>query len=285
MRAVLLLLALPASLLAQESASLEEADRLWALRAEGSKGGHAQAAAIDPVIAACRAALAKEPDSVAARGRLMRALYFKGEYVADDVTAKREVFDEGRKAAEEALALLRRDASKSSGKDLSKASPVEIAPALKRRADAVDAFTWAAANWGKWSLAFGKMAAVKQGAAAKIRDYAQAAILLDSAYDGGGGYRILGRLHHQTPSVPFLTGWASRTEALRNLRLAVAAGPKNFVGRQFLAEAIWDYEPDKRAEARALMRALVDEAPQPEFLVECRRAQEDAAAKLAEWGR
>ncbi len=124
-----------------------------------------------------------------------------------------------------------------------------------------------------------------EGAAAKIRDYAQAVILLDPAYDGGGGYRILGRLHHQTPSVPFLTGWASRTEALKNLRLAVAAGPRNFVGCQFLAEAIWDYEPDRHAEARALMRALVDDTPVPDSLVECRRSQEEAAAKLKEWGQ
>ncbi len=289
MRAVLLALALPlafpAALRADDAALLAEADRLWALRAEGATGGHARGAAIDPVIAACRAALDKEPGSVAALGRLMRALYFKGEYVADDVAQKREIFDEGRKAAEQALDLLRRETSISSGKDLSKATPVELAPHLKGRADAADAFEWAAADWGKWSLAFGKMAAVKQGAAAKIRDYAQALILLDPAYDAGAGYRILGRLHHQTPSVPFLTGWASRSEALRNLRLAVATGPKNFLGRQFLAEAIWDYETDRRAEARALMRGLVDDVPQPEWLVECRRAQEEAAAKLRDWGQ
>lgn len=287
MRVVLiaLVLALDAPLLAQEPVPLAEADRLWALRADGSSGGHAVAASIDPVIAAARAVLAQDPASVAAHGRLMRALYFKGEYVADDVTGKRTIFDEGRKAAEEVLGLLRGEVSRATSKDFGKASPVELAPHLKGRADAVEAFLWAAADWGKWSLAFGKMAAVKQGAAAKIRDYAQAVILLDPLYDGGGGYRVLGRLHHQTPSVPFLTGWASRSAALRNLRLAVAAGPKNLVGRQFLAEAIWDYETDKRAEARALMQALVDEAPQPDALVECRRAQEEAAAKLKEWGR
>ena len=289
MRAVLLalvlLLVVPSALRADDAALLAEADRLWALRAEGATGGHARAGAIDPVIAACRAALASEPGSVAALGRLMRALYFKGEYVADDVTRKREIFDEGRKAAEQALDLLRRETSKASGKDLSTATPVELAPLLKGREDAVEAFEWAAADWGKWSLAFGKMAAVKQGAAAKIRDYAQAVILLDPAHDDGAGYRILGRLHHQTPSVPFLTGWASRSQALKNLRLAVATGPKNFVGRQFLAEAIRDYESDKGAEARALMQGLVDDAPQPDWLVESRRSQEEAAAALKEWSR
>ena len=85
--------------------------------------------------------------------------------------------------------------------------------------------------------------------------------------------------------MPFLTGWASRKEALKNLRLAVAAAPRNFLGRQFLAEAIWDYETENRAEARALMQGLVDDTPQPDWIVEDRRSQEDAAAKLREWGR
>ncbi len=285
MRAALLALALPAVLLAEQPSPLAEADRLWALRAEGATGGRALASAVDPVVAACREAAAREAGSVAARACLMRALHFKGEHATDDVAGKRAVFDEGRKAAEEALELLRREAARTAGKDLSKATPVELAPFLKGRADAVEAFYWAAADWGKWALAFGKTAAVKQGAAAKIRDYAQAVILLDPAYDGGGGYRILGRLHHQTPSIPFFTGWASRSEALRNLRLAVKTDPSNFIGREFLAEAIWDYERDDRDEAVALLRALVADTPQPGLVVECRRAQEDAAAKLKEWGR
>ena len=285
MRAAWIALAVPMALLAEAPAPLEEADRLWQARAEGSAGGRARAAAVDPIVAACREAAGKEPDSVLARARLMRALYFKGEHVAEDVGEKKAIFDEGRRVAEETLALLRREASRSAGRDLSGATPVELAPHLKGRTDAAEAFYWAAADWGKWGLAFGKMAAVKQGAAAKIRDYAQAVVLLDPGFENGGGYRILGRLHHQTPSVPFLTGWASRSEALRNLRLAVKTAPGNFLGRQFLAEAIWDYEPSNREEAVRLMREIFADTPPPGQLVESRRVQEDAAAMLKSWGR
>src|ERR1035437_3301256 len=133
------------------------------------------------------------------------------------------------------------------------------------------------------ALVFGKTAAVRQGAAAKIRDYAEAVILLDPAYDSGGGYRVLGRLHHQTPAVPFFTGWASRSEALKNLRLAVEVGPHNLVGRQFLAEAMWDYEPGRRAEARAMLQKILAEALDPDFLVENRKTQEEAAQLLKDW--
>ena len=260
-----------------------EIDRLWALRAEGSKGGHALPGPIDLTIDACRAAIAAEPETLESRWRLMRALYFKGEHTTDDSAAKRTLFDEGRTVAEQALSILRREAGRDAHRDLGKATPVQLVPYVKAIPAAVPSFLWASVDWGKWALVFGKSAAVKQGAAAKIRDYAQAVILLEPAYDGGGGYRVLGRLHHQTPAVPFLTGWASRGEALKNLRLAVEAGPRNLVGRQFLAEAMWDYESSRRAEARALLEKILGETPDPDYLVENRKTQEEAGQLLKEW--
>ncbi len=258
-------------------------DRLWALRAEGSKGGHAPSTPIDLTIDACRTALAVEPESLEVRWRLMRALYFKGEHTTDDPTAKRMLFDEGRTVAEKALGVLRREAGREAHRDFGKATPVELVLYVKGIPAALPSFLWASVDWGKWALVFGKSAAVKQGAAAKIRDYAQAVVLLNPKYDGGGGYRVLGRLHHQTPSVPFFTGWASRSEALKNLRLAVEAGPQNLVGRQFLAEAMWDYEPSRRVEARAMLEKILGETPDPDYLVENRKTQEEAAQLLKKW--
>ncbi len=284
MRRFAALFILPGLLAASEpTPQLDDIDRLWSLRAEGSTGGHALPRQIEPAIDACRAALAAEPDSLEVRWRLMRALYFKGEHTANDTAAKRAVFDEGRTVAEQTLAILRRDAGREARRDLSRATPVELVPRVRGNAAAVPSFLWAAVDWGKWALAFGKTAAVKQGAASKIRDYAQAVILLDPAYDGGGGYRVLGRLHHQTPAVPFFTGWASRSQALKNLRLAVEIGPRNLVGRQFLAEAMWDYEPARRAEARAMLEKILAEVPDPDYLVENRKTQEEASQLLKEW--
>jgi hypothetical protein len=284
MRRLAVLFCLPALLAASEPVPKPaDIDRLWALRAEGSTGGRALSSPIDLTIDACRAVLAAEPESLEARWRLMRALYFKGEHTTDDPTAKRTLFDEGRTVAEQALAVLRREAGREAHRNLAKATPVELVAYVKGNAAAVPSFLWAAVDWGKWALVFGKTAAVRQGAAAKIRDYAEAVILLDPAYDSGGGYRVLGRLHHQTPAVPFFTGWASRSEALKNLRLAVEVGTHNLVGRQFLAEAMWDYEPARRAEARAMLQKILAEALDPDFLVENRKTQEEAAQLLKDW--
>lgn len=273
---------LSSPLAADEAAALEAFDGAWARRAEGAAGGRAREDVAARLVASARSGVAAQPSSLAFRWRLMRALYFQGEHATEGTEAKRAVFDEGRKLGEETLELVRRAAGASARRDLSKATPVELVPYVKGD-DVARCFLWSAVNRGKWALVFGKAAAARQGAAAKIRDDATAVVRLDAALEEGGGYRVLGRLHHQTPSIPFVTGWASRDEALKNLRLAVEKGPRNFVNRLYLAEATWDYEKGRRAEARKALEALVAEAPSAELAVEDARAQEDARALLAEW--
>ncbi|MCI0530167.1 MAG: hypothetical protein L0Y56_22215, partial [Nitrospira sp.] len=99
-----------------------------------------------------------------------------------------------------------------------------------------------------------------------------------------GGYRILGRLHHQTPAVPFITGWASTKEAVSYLRKAVQLGPRNLLNGLYLAEALWDLGgDDSRKEAIKLAEELVHATPEPKLLVEERRVQELAQADLHRW--
>lgn len=270
---------------ADDSSALASFDAAWSRRAEGAAGGTAREGSVEPLLAAARSAVAVNPASLPARWRLMRALYFEGEHATTGNAAKKDVFEEGKRLGEETLDLIRKEAGVAAGKDLSGATPVELVPHVKGRPEVLPCFLWASVNWGKWALVFGKAAAARQGAAAKIRDYATAVVRLDPAFDEAGGYRVLGRLHHQTPSIPFVTGWASRSEALKNLRLAVDAAPRNFVNRLYLAEATWDYEKERRAEARRMLEALVADAPSPALAVEDARAQEDARALLAAWGK
>jgi hypothetical protein len=270
---------------ADEATALAAFDAAWSRRAEGAVGGAATEKGVASIVAAGRSAVAATPGSLAARWRLMRSLYFQGEHATAGNAAKKDVFEEGKRLGEETLERIRSEAGTAAGKDLSKATPVELVPYVKGRPDVVPCFLWSSVNWGKWALVFGKTAAARQGAAAKIRDYATAVVRLDSAFDEGGGYRVLGRLHHQTPAIPFVTGWASRTEALKNLRLAVETAPRNFVNRLYLAEAIRDYEKENRVEAKRMLEALVADVPSPALPVEDARAQEDARALLAAWGK
>ncbi len=265
--------------------ALEAFDAAWSRRAEGARGGAALESSVAPAVVEGRRAVAADPASLEARWKLMRALYFLGEHATDGAAARRDVFDEGKRLGEETLVLIRRRAGSAAGRDLSKATPMELVPFVKSIPDAVPCFLWASVNWGKWALVFGKTAAARQGAAAKIRDYATAVVRLDPAFDEAGGYRVLGRLHHQTPAIPFVTGWASRAEALKHLRLAVETAPRNFVNRLYLAEAVRDYEKGRRAEAVRMLEALAADTPSPALAVEDARAQEEARALLAAWAK
>ncbi|HQR47481.1 MAG TPA: hypothetical protein PK598_15890, partial [Thermoanaerobaculia bacterium] len=244
-----------------------------------------EAGDLDPVVAACRRAIELDPDSLEPRWRLMRACYFKGEYTTRDPEEQKRIFDEGKKAGEEAIDLVRKKVAASTGRETKGQGPVALAPAAREIPGAAPTFLWAGVDWGKWALVFGKMAAARQGVADKIRDDAQAVILIDPAYDDGGGYRLLGRVHHQTPSIPFVVAWPSRKEALKYLKLAMDVAPKNFYNRLYWAEALRDYDSSRRNEARQILEALVADTARPDLLVEDRRVQEDARALLASWGR
>lgn len=265
--------------------ALAAADRLWAARGEGATSGEVPPARIDPVIAACRKAIELDPDSLEGRWRLMRALYFKGEHTTRDPEDQKRIFEEGKKAGDEALGVVRKKVSSSTGRATDKDGPVALAPAAKAIPGAAATFLWTGINWGKWALVFGKTAAARQGAAAKIRDDAEAVILIDPDFEEGAGYRLLGRVHHQTPSIPFITGWASRSQAIRNLRTAMEKGPKNFYNRLYWAEVLNDYEPSRRDEAKKILEALVADTPSAALLVEDLRVQEEARADLKAWAR
>ncbi|MBI3597784.1 MAG: hypothetical protein HY203_11605 [Nitrospirae bacterium] len=285
---LLLVLLFPVPVFSQEATPslqslLEDGDHHWDLRAEGARGSEPDPKEIDQAIAAYRQALDSNPESLAARWRLMRAYFFKGEYATDDKEGKKKIFDEGKAVGEKALQQIRQEASRRTGNSLDKASPVELVHYLENSPDVVGCFFWSSANWGQWALAYGKFQAVRQGAAGKIRDLAKAVTILDSNYAEGGGYRVLGRLYHQTPYVPFITGWASTKEAVAFLRRAYQIGPHNSINRLYLAEALWDWNKDSRKEALTLAEDLIHDAPRPEFQVEDQAAQERAQALLEKW--
>ena len=247
---------------ATAAAQIPDGDQHWAMRAEGHQGGHAQAAQVDAAIAAYRKAIAQNPNDLEARWKLLRAIRFKGAYVAPTNQAKKPIYDEGKKAGQEALALVR-------GK-----SGVDVA----------EIYLWDAVNWGEWALAYGKMAAVRQGAADRIKREATLAMQMDPKLEGGAPARVLGRLYNQTPHVPFITGWASDKEAVRFLNESLKIEPANKITRVFLAEAMVDADSSKKPQAIAMLRDIIKAPNDPNYEVEWAAAADDARKLLEEWG-
>ena len=267
------------------SAQIADADRAWAQRADGSSGGRAQAAPIDRAIAGYERAVAQAPDSVEARWKLLRSLRFKGAYVAQTIDEKKAVYSKARHAGDEALKLVYRLLEARGLRTPEKQPEQAVANAARNVAGAGQVFVWDAVNWGEWALAYGKMAAARQGAADRIRRNATIAHLIDPKLEGGTPSRVLGRLHDQTPRIPFITGWASQKEAIRFLNESMKADPGNKISIVFLAEALVKEDASNKGRAVRMLQGVIAAPDDPEYRVEQAAAAADARAllkKLAE---
>jgi hypothetical protein len=240
------------------AALLTEGDAHYDRRAEGARGAVALPAQIETAIASYRRALGQQ-DTPATRARLLRALFFRSAFcgAGDDEHAR--LAEELRTLAEAGLAALERGLPKRGTEQLA---------ALRQVPAAIDLYFWSAAAWGEWAQTRSKLAAVRAGAAGRIRDLAQRVLDLDPAFEQGGGDRILGRLHDQCPHIPLLTGWVSHAQSVVHLRRALALGPQNTVNQFFLAEALLEHERSASAEARRLLETCARAAPRPEYQVE-----------------
>jgi len=278
MRKIALALLLAAPVFAQ----VAEGDRHYAMRAEGAQGTHAQAQQIDAAIAAFQRAIAQNANDVEAHWKLLRAYRFKGALVATNSEEKKKIYGTAKSAGEKAIALVNRSLAAKGVK--ANAPEKRVAEAAKSIPGAAEVFLWDAINWGEWALAYGKLAAARQGAADRIRRQATIAMLTDPSLEGGAPARVLGRLHEQTPRIPFLTGWASSKEALRFLNESLKHDPDNKLTLVFLAEAMVADNSSTKPKAIQLLRTVVSTPSNPEFVVEDAQAIEDAKALLKKWG-
>ncbi len=269
-----MIVALLASLLLSPPAVEEEiatGDAEYALRAEGASRGTAAPARIEAALVHYRAAVAASPRSTLAEARLLRALFFRATFCPAARAERLALLTEGRSLGEHAIRGLEAALASDRGEGLAR---------LRAEAGAIDLYFWTAACWGEWALARGTFAAAREGAAGRIRDLATTVRDLDPSYEQGGGDRILGRLHDQSPRIPFFTGWVSRDAAVLHLERALALGPANSVNRFFLAEALLDHAPARGAEARRLLEACATAPPRPEYAVEDARYAALARARL-----
>jgi len=263
-------------------AQTAEGDRQYAARATGAQGARAKAAPIDAAIAAYQRAIADNENDLEAHARLLRAIRFKGAYVAANADEKKKIYAQAKTHGDRALAVLGRQLLARGVKP--DAPEKTVAAAARSMNGAGDIYLWDAINWGEWALAYGKMAAARQGAADRIRREATIAHLIDPKLEMGAPARVLGRLHDQTPRIPFITGWASGKEAKKFLEQSLQHDPTNKLTLIFLAEALVSADSAAKPRAVQMLRTAVSTPPHPEYLVEDAAAIDDARALLKKWG-
>ncbi len=264
--------ALPLS--AQDAISV--GDAAWARRAEGHQGGRAAAGPVNEAVAAYERAVKEQPDRLEAYSKLLRALHYKGDYAVHTKEGKQQVFGRGREVVEAALGLISRRA----GKKLDELPPAQVAKLVAKIPEAPQVFLWGGIHWGLWGDAYGRLAAARQGVGDKIRRYGEIAVAIDERLERAGGHRLLGRLHTLAPKIPLVTGWVDRGKAVSHLRRAVALAPEDLYNHVYLADALLQYQPGKAAEAREILRKVIQRKPDPARVVEDELALADARQLL-----
>lgn len=266
------------------TAQVADGDQQWNMRADGAQNGHARADHINAAIAAYQKATATDPNDLEARWKLLRSLRFKGAYVASTNDEKRQVYSQAKQAGEDALKVVDRQLAAKGINSVSKATEKQIADVAKAIPGVPEIFLWDAINWGEWALAYGKFAAAREGAADRIRREATIANFVDPRLEGGSPSRVLGRLHDQTPRIPFITGWASSKDAVKFLNDSLKVDPANKITIVFLAEAMVANNSDTKPQAVQMLKNAVSAPVDMNYVVEQTAALNDAKNLLRKWG-
>lgn len=224
-----------------ENKSYEEMGRSWYYRrAEDAKGVQAQAGPISRAIVYFEKVLKNSSPKEEIVVYLMSSYYYKATYVPLSKNERKILYDKGKDLGQEMLDHYPHSA------------------AIR---------FWLASHWGKWAEVYGVLQAARKGVAHRIKSLCEEIINLDEDYHEGGGYLILGLVHHYTPRIPLVLAWPSNKQSVVYLRKAVeiSANPGNMY-----CLAVSCYEDGNRDEAIKLLEKVIEMDPQPQRLVEDR---------------
>jgi len=200
-------------------------------RSENIEGLYASNLSIDKAIALFEKDLDNNQSQESAL-YLLRAYYFKGEYVTRDEELKKAVFNKGKILAEKYISIYPKSA--------------EIR-------------YWYLVNLGSWAEVYGIFKAAREGVADIMKEQSEKIIELDSNYKNGGGYFMLGAVHLKSPYIPFLLSWPDKNKAIEYLQLAVNTGDASLVQKRYLAHAL--YKTGSKDKATEILNEVINSMP------------------------
>ena len=274
------LIALQGTARADMADDLALGDQAWSQRAVGHQGSRGATEPIQKAIDAYSSALEEEPENLEARWKLLRAFYFKGEFVLENNKDRLALYKTGREIAETGRQQIESDYGLS--RSMFKMSPAKVAEAVGDQVDVAEFCFWATANWGLWGQYSGKLISALAGLVYKLRQFAEIMVLMDESVENGGGHRLLGQLNARVPRIPFFTWWVDHDLAISELRLSLQVAPNSLLSKIYLAEALLKYRTTEKEEALNLLQDIIKSDPDPDRLVEDVRVIEDARALLAD---
>lgn len=265
---------------------LTAGDAAWSRRAEGANGdGRAAARPVGEAIAAFERAVARDPECLAAYGRLLHALYFAGDFASGDAAQKRTNFDRANEVVDAAVAAIaRRLGEPERARVAFGAEQVRARVGADASREIARIHFWSAVALAAWARDHGLLASVRAGVAGRVHEHVLVTLALDPSYEWGGARRLLAALHDDLPRLPLLTPWVDHDRAIPEAEAAFAIAPGQPSNRLMLALVLLDRAPARRAEALALLEAVATLDPAPPLAVEDAALRKLARERLVEEG-
>ncbi len=219
--------------------------------------------------------LLASPDRLDVRWRLLRAIYYRGDFAARGEEEEDAAWSEGRSIAEDGLRLLTETGD---GR-----VPHQLAREHQRawvdgvglaKSDVARFYFWSSIHLGAWSRSAGLLASVREGTANRMYAFLQVSLELEPGYDRGGPHRMLSALHATLPRVPFITGWVDSTQAIPEAERALRIAPDDPGNRFLWADTVLALR-GRSTEVDAIFQEVANLRPRPGF------EQEDAAIRDA----
>ena len=173
--------------------NFEKGMKYYNSRSDDSNGIIASEVYIDSAIYFFKMDKKNNPSSL----MLLKSFYFKGEFVSQSLESKKKIFEE----------------AKNLGALLIKVYPNEASFRY-----------WYIINLGSWGKTFGIISAAREGVADIIKENSEKIIQLDSKYQNGGGYFMLGVINYRSPYIPFFLTWPDKSIAIKFLQKAHETG-------------------------------------------------------------
>lgn len=265
--------------------AIAEGDAAWERRAEGRSGLRARPEAISEAIAAYERAISESPESLEAYWKLLRALWFAGDFASPDRAEERSRYERGKQVAERGFGIL---AARAGGRDALDSTPARDLPGRIPEADRADAarlYFWSAVNVAAWSRVAGLLQAVREGVANRLHRETERAVALDAGLEEGGPLRLLSRLHAELPKVPLLSGFVDRSLAMPLAERALREHAKHPGNPFLLGLTILELVPERREEGLGLLERTARIEPRPGHEIEDLAIREEAIERLQKEGR
>ena len=211
---------------------LDNGIRFYNQRHQGCVEDKADVEPITKAIFYFKKALKNDVEKNEASLYLLKSYYFKAKFAEDNKKIKKELLKKGKELGQDLVARFPKSA---------------------------EYRYWYLVNLGSWAEVYGILAAAREGVADQMRSHSKRIIEIDSEYENGAGYFMLGAVHYKSPYIPFILSWPNNTDAIKWLGMSYNTGDAKLAQGVYLAQAL--YKDDKIDKAVILLGKIINASP------------------------